>query len=94
MMNNKLPPSYGAIKNRVPLPKNQGYLLPKNEEISEEEGPSNETMIEMPPPPFQNENQQKQVEIQEEILLKIIAFLVVIIIYMALQDSKKLRNHL
>ena len=93
-MNNKLPPSYGAIKNRVPLSKNQGYLLPKNEEISEEEGPSNETMIEMPPPPSQNENQQTQVEIQEEILLKIIAFLVFIIIYMALQDSKKLRNHL
>ena len=59
-MNNKLPPSYGAIENRVPLPKNQGYLLPKNEEISEEEGPS-------------NENQQTQDEIQEEILLKIIA---------------------
>ena len=74
MMNNKLPPSYGALYgNRVPLPKNQGYLLPKNEEISKEEGPSNEKIIEMPPPPSQNENQQTQDEIQEEILLKIIA---------------------
>ena len=81
MMNNKLPPSYGAIENRVPLPKNQGYLLPKNEEISAEEGPSNETIIEMPAPPSQNENQQTQVEIREEILMKIIAFLVVIIFF-------------
>ena len=81
MMNNKLPPSYGAIENRVPLPKNQGYLLPKNEEISEEEGPSNETIIEMPAPPSQNENQQRLVEIREEILLKIIASLVVIIFF-------------
>ena len=76
MMNNKLPPSYGAIENRVPLPKNQGYLLPKNEEISKEEGPSNETIIEMPPPPSQNEYQQTQVKIWKEILLMIIAFLV------------------
>ena len=82
MMNNKLPPSYGALYgNRVPLPKNQGYLLPKNEEISEEESPSNETIIEMPAPPSQNENQQTQVEIREEILMKIIAFLVVIIFF-------------
>ena len=81
-MNNKLPPSYGALYgNRVPLPKNQGYLLPKNEEISEEEGPSNETIIEMPAPPSQNENQQTQVEIREEILMKIIVFLVVIIFF-------------
>ena len=80
MMNNKLPPSYGAIESRVPLPKNQGYLLPKNEEISEE-SPSNETIIEMPAPPSQNENQQTQVEIREEILMKIIAFLVVIIFF-------------
>ena len=81
MMNNKLPPSYGALYgNRVPLPKNQGYLLPKNEEISEE-SPSNETIIEMPAPPSQNENQQTQVEIREEILMKIIAFLVVIIFF-------------
>ena len=78
-MNNKLPPSYGALYgNRVPLPKNQGYLLPKNEEISEE-SPSNETIIEMPAPPSQNENQRTQVEIWGGILLKIIAFLVVII---------------
>ena len=75
-MNNKLPPSYGAIENRVPLPKNQGYLLPKNEEISEEEGSSNETIIEMTAPPSQNENQKTQVKIWGEILLKIIAFLV------------------
>ena len=39
MMNNKLPPSYGAIEDNVPPP--------KNEEISGE-GPSNETTIEMP----------------------------------------------
>ena len=55
------------------LPKNRGYLLPKNEEISEEEGPS-------------NENQQTQDEIQEEILLKIIAFIIYFCIFGAALD--------
>ena len=83
MMNNDLPPSYGAIfENRVPLPKNQGYLLPKNEEISKEEGPSNETIIEMTPPPSQNENQQTKVEILKEILLKIIAVIIFSILFL------------
>ena len=101
MMNNKLPPSYGAIENRVPLPKNQGYLLPKNEEISEEEGPSNETMIEMPPLPSQNENQQTQVKEEEEeipkakpleILLIIILFLVVFIFFCFLPVMLPIEN--
>ena len=83
MMNNDLPPSYGAIfENRVPLPKNQGYLLPKNEEISEEEGPSSKTIIEMTPPPSQNENQQTKVEILKEILLKIIAVIIFSIFFL------------
>ena len=56
MMNNKLPPSYGAIEDNVPPP--------KNEEISGE-GPSNETTIEMPSrkAPSRNENQQMQFEL-------------------------------
>ena len=58
MMNNKLPPSYGAIEDNVPPP--------KNEEISGE-GPSNETTIEMPSrkAPSRNENQQMQVKVKD-----------------------------
>ena len=51
MMNNKLPPSYGAIENNVPPPKYR-------------EGPSNETTIEML---SQNENQQMEVEVQRRL---------------------------
>ena len=68
MMNNKLPPSYGAIENNVPPPKYR-------------EGPSNETTIEIPP--FQNENQQTQVEVREEpsLKVKILALFVLIICF-------------
>ena len=66
MMNNKLPPSYGAIENNVPPPKYR-------------EGPSNETTIEIPP--FQNENQQTQVvEVREKPSLKVLILALFVLI--------------
>ena len=67
MMNNNLPPSYGAIENNVPPPKYEG------------EGPSNETTIEMPP--SRNENQQTQVEDQKPSLNVLIALVVFVICF-------------